>query len=137
DRRECALALPRTGATHPAGGAPPGGSPPGGGSPGGSPPSGGSRGGTSPVGLPLKRSGLARWLGVLRLSRRQLQQRWLESALIVLGLALGVGVLTAGETFVRFQQSMVVERPGAVAPEWRAVPVRGSEARLEGRREAV
>ncbi len=123
------MALPRTGATHPAGGAPPGGSPPGGGSPGGaspggSPPSGGSRGGTSPVGLPLKRSGLARWLGVLRLSRRQLQQRWLESALIVLGLALGVGVLTAGETFVRFQQSMVVERLGAVAPEWRAVTVR-------------
>ncbi|REJ34242.1 MAG: hypothetical protein DIU83_04350, partial [Bacillota bacterium] len=61
---------------------------------------------------------------MLRLSRRQLQQRWLESALIVLGLALGVGVLTAGETFVRFQQSMVVERLGAVAPERRAVTVR-------------
>src|SRR5690606_41339760 len=62
---------------------------------------------------------LARWLGVLRLSRRQLQQRWLESVLIMLGIALGVGVLTAGETFVRFQTSMVEDVMGSVAPEWR------------------
>lgn len=66
---------------------------------------------------------LARWLGVLRLSRRQLQQRWLESVLIMLGIALGVGVLTAGETFVRFQTSMVEDVMGSVAPEWRAVTV--------------
>lgn len=66
---------------------------------------------------------LARWLGVLRLSRRQLQQRWLESVLIMLGIALGVGVLTAGETFVRFQQSMVTEVLGAAVPEWRAVSI--------------
>src|SRR5690625_3853805 len=66
---------------------------------------------------------LAGWLGVLRLSRRQLQQRWLESVLIMLGIALGVGVLTAGETFVRFQQSMVTEVLGAAVPEWRAVSI--------------
>lgn len=66
---------------------------------------------------------LARWVGVLRLSRRQLQHRWLESVLIVLGIALGVGVLTAGETFVRFQQSMVEEVLGSAVPEWRAISI--------------
>lgn len=73
---------------------------------------------------------LARWLGVLRLSRRQLQQRWLESVLIILGLALGVGVLTAGETFVRYQQTMLVESLGSSVPSWRAVSVqpRASQA---------
>ena len=72
---------------------------------------------------------LARWLGVLRLSRRQLQQRWLESVLIMLGIALGVGVLTAGETFVRFQTSMVEDVMGSVAPEWRAVTVTAAPGR--------
>jgi len=66
----------------------------------------------------------ARWLGVLWLSRRQLQQRWLESLLIVLGLALGVGVLTAGETFVRYQQTRITEALASTVLEWRAVVVR-------------
>lgn len=65
----------------------------------------------------------ARWLGVLRLSRRQLQQRWLESVLIVLGLALGVGVLTAGETFVRFQGVANTDMLARHVREWRAVTV--------------
>lgn len=51
-------------------------------------------------------SGLARWRGILRLSRRQLQQRWLESLFIVLGIAMGVGVFTGMETFVRFAYTM-------------------------------
>lgn len=66
----------------------------------------------------------ARWLGVLRLSRRQLQQRWLESMLIVLGIALGVGVLTTGETFVRFQERMNTELVAGQVREWEAVTVR-------------
>ena len=72
-------------------------------------------------------STLARWLGVLKLSRRQLQQRWLESVLIVLGIALGVGVLTAGETFVRFQQAQVATTISFAPPSLavrRAVPAR-------------
>lgn len=68
-------------------------------------------------------STLARWLGVLKLSRRQLQQRWLESVLIVLGIALGVGVLTAGETFVRFQQAQVATTISFAPPSLRAVSV--------------
>lgn len=70
-----------------------------------------------------RRSRFAIWLGVLRLSRRQLQRRWLESVLIALGIALGVGVLIAGETFVRFQQTLVSELLTLGTPEWRAVSV--------------
>lgn len=68
-------------------------------------------------------SGLARWLGVLKLSRRQLQQRWLESVLIVLGIGLGVSVLTTGETFVRFQNRMTVELVAGQIRQWEAVTV--------------
>ena len=64
------------------------------------------------------------WLGVLRLSARQLQQRWLESALIVVGIALGVGVLTTGQALVRFQTVGLVELVAQEVPEWRAVSVR-------------
>lgn len=71
-----------------------------------------------------KRTGAAAcWLGVLRLSLRQLQQRWLESMLIVLGIALGVGVLTTGETFVRFQSRVFTDFVAGQAREWAAITV--------------
>lgn len=70
-----------------------------------------------------KFSELARFLGVLKLSRRQLQQRWLESTLIILGIALGVGVLTAGETFVRFQNTMNETFTAGQIREWEAVTI--------------
>lgn len=51
---------------------------------------------------PARRSGFARVLGLIRLSRKHLRHRFLESLLIVLGIAIGVGVLTGMESFVRF-----------------------------------
>lgn len=52
--------------------------------------------------LTSKTSRLARWRGIVRLAGRRLKQRWLESLFILLGIALGVGVFTGMETFVRF-----------------------------------
>lgn len=67
---------------------------------------------------------LVTWLGVLRLSARQLQQRWLESVLIVLGIALGVGVLTASQSLVTFQTTGIIGLLAQELPELRAVSVR-------------
>ncbi|HEY8495643.1 MAG TPA: ABC transporter permease [Limnochordales bacterium] len=64
------------------------------------------------------------WLGVLRLSARQLQRRWLESVLIVLGIALGVAVLTAGQSLVSFQTGGLIELLAQDMAQWRAVTVR-------------
>lgn len=67
------------------------------------------------------------WLGVLKLSARQLRQRWLESALILLGIALGVGVLTTGQTLVTFQTVGLLELVAQTSPSWRAVTVRPAQ----------
>lgn len=48
----------------------------------------------------------AKWLGIVRLAVRQLRQRWLESLFILLGIALGVGVFTGMETYIRFSETM-------------------------------
>lgn len=47
----------------------------------------------------------ARWLGIAGLAGRQLRARWLESLLIFLGIALGVGVFTGMETVSRHEQA--------------------------------
>lgn len=59
--------------------------------------------------LPAKGSRLARWRGIVRLAGRGLMQRWLESLFILLGIALGVGVFTGMETYIRFNLSTVSE----------------------------
>src|SRR5690606_28842886 len=64
------------------------------------------------------------WLGIFKMSRRQLQQRWLESILISLGIALGVGVLTTGQTLVAYETRTLTELATEVMPDWRAVTVR-------------
>src|SRR5690625_4952976 len=51
---------------------------------------------------PAGRSRFARFKGMVHLSLKQLRHRFLESLLILLGIALGVGVLTGAETFVRY-----------------------------------
>jgi len=72
----------------------------------------------------VARSRLVMWLGVFRLSARQLQQRWLENTLIVVGIALGVGVLTTGQALVSFQTAGLVALVAQEIPDWRAVSVR-------------
>lgn len=72
---------------------------------------------------PGRRSAGARWRGTIRLSLRQLRHRLLESLLILLGIAVGVGVLTGMGGFLRFlsefeRESMYLQ------PELRAVTVR-------------
>lgn len=69
-----------------------------------------------------RRSGLARVLGLIRLSRKHLQHRFLESLLIVLGIAVGVGVLTGMETFIRFAYHLEA-RTLMSAPELRSISV--------------
>src|SRR5690606_36208291 len=71
---------------------------------------------------PTHRSGRARFLGVVRLSAKQLRHRFLESLLIVLGIALGVGVLTGMETFLRYLITME-EEIFATSAEMQAVQV--------------
>lgn len=71
---------------------------------------------------PTHRSGRARLLGVVRLSAKQLRHRFLESLLIVLGIALGVGVLTGMETFLRYLITME-EEIFATSAEMQAVQV--------------
>lgn len=51
---------------------------------------------------PARQSRGARWRGMARLSLKQLRHRFLESLLILLGIALGVGVLTGMGAFLRF-----------------------------------
>lgn len=62
---------------------------------------------------PTKHSRFARFKGVVHLSIKQLKYRFLESLLILLGIALGVGVVTGTETFLRYintlQQSYLAE----------------------------
>lgn len=72
--------------------------------------------------LGAKASGLARWRGILKFARRQLQQRWLESLFILLGIALGVGVFTGMETFVRFTLNLSSESMASV-PQLSSVQV--------------
>lgn len=50
----------------------------------------------------VKRSRRARLGGVIRLTLKQLRHRFIESLLILLGIALGVGVVTGTETFLRY-----------------------------------
>lgn len=71
---------------------------------------------------PTRRSKLARFRGVIKLSAKQLRHRLLESLLIVLGIALGVGVLTGMESLLRFLVTM--ENEALVSqPEVSAVSV--------------
>ncbi|MFO7318604.1 MAG: ABC transporter permease [Bacillota bacterium] len=58
---------------------------------------------------PARRSRAAVVRGMARLSYKQLRHRFLESLLILLGIALGVGVLTGTETFLRFSASLDAE----------------------------
>lgn len=51
---------------------------------------------------PSRRSSLARTSGIIGLSIKQLRHRFLESLLILLGIALGVGVLTGMQSFLGF-----------------------------------
>ena len=53
-----------------------------------------------------KQSALARWRGIVRIAQRQLRHRFLENLLILLGIALGVGVLTGMGSFLRFLVSL-------------------------------
>ncbi len=55
---------------------------------------------------PSKQSALARWRGIVRIAQRQLRHRFLENLLILLGIALGVGVLTGMGSFLRFLVSL-------------------------------
>ena len=55
---------------------------------------------------PSKQSALARWRGIVRIAQRQLRHRFLENLLILLGIALGVGVLTGMGSFWRFLVSL-------------------------------
>lgn len=61
--------------------------------------------------------------GMLWLAARQLQSRWFEGLLIVLGLALGVAVLAAGVSFLSYLQTMM-RRQSTLITEMRAVTVR-------------
>lgn len=67
-------------------------------------------------------SRLARWRGIARLAGRGLKQRWLESLFILLGIALGVGVFTGMETYIRFQLQLASDATGFV-PQLYAVEV--------------
>src|SRR5690606_41223471 len=55
---------------------------------------------------PAKQSALARWRGIVRIVQNQLRHRFLENLLILLGIALGVGVLTGMGSFLRFLVSL-------------------------------
>ena len=68
-------------------------------------------------------SGGARLLGMAGLSLRQLQHRFLESFLILLSIALGVGVLTGMGAFLRFLVALEAEMLSSQA-ELQAVIVR-------------
>lgn len=72
---------------------------------------------------PARRSRAARLQGVIRLSMKQLRHRFLESLLIVLGIAVGVGVLTGMETVLRLVVRWDTEILASL-PTYRAVTVR-------------
>lgn len=72
---------------------------------------------------PARRSRLARLRGLVRLSGKQLRHRFLESLLIVLGIAVGVGVLTGTESVVRFLVKLDTELLLSI-PSFRAVTAR-------------
>lgn len=66
-----------------------------------------------------KRSRFARLSGVIRLALKQLRHRFIESLLILLGISLGVGIVTGTETFLRYiftlQRIYLVENVTTVA----------------------
>lgn len=61
--------------------------------------------------------------GMIGLAAKQLLSRWLEGLLIVFGLALGVGVLAAGASFLSYLQVMM-DRQATLMTEMRAVTLR-------------
>ncbi|MBE3599296.1 MAG: ABC transporter permease [Limnochordaceae bacterium] len=61
--------------------------------------------------------------GLLGLAGRQLKSRWLETLLIVAGLAVGSAVLTAGVSFVSYTGALT-SRQIALVPNLRAITVR-------------
>ncbi|WP_324716032.1 ABC transporter permease [Carboxydochorda subterranea] len=61
--------------------------------------------------------------GLLGLAGRQLKSRWLETLLIVAGLAVGSAVLTAGVSFVSYTGALT-SRQIALVPDLRAITVR-------------
>lgn len=64
----------------------------------------------------------SRWLGIVGLASRNLRQRWLESLFIVLGIALGVGVFTGVESYIRYSYTVTSETL-RLSPEVHSVQV--------------
>ncbi|BAS28576.1 ABC transporter permease [Limnochorda pilosa] len=71
-------------------------------------------------------SGFARITGLFLLARRQLRNRWLESVLVLLGLALGVAVLSTALSFLAF--SGAAQRSTEAMPEYRAFTIMPQQA---------
>lgn len=61
--------------------------------------------------------------GLLGLARRQLQERWFESLLIVAGIAIGSAVMSAGASFIWYTTHLT-SRQVALVPSLRAITVR-------------